>query len=177
MSDTPALPPIPQRTTPGFSFSVVERSLRECIADRRFGKAETELVALRFDNSCTYCGAETIQRWDHVFPVSRGGDTVLGNIVPACAKCDDSKRDLRFDEWATGDAPNSPRSRGVPDVERRLDRIREYVEAYSYAPREPGARLTPDELQEYELIRSELKSMRVHVDQLVSSYRARTGGR
>jgi len=86
MSDKPALPPIPQRTTPGFSFSVVERSLRECIAERKSGKPEMEPVALRFDDSCAYCGTETIQRWDHVFPVSRGGDTVLGNVVCSCMR-------------------------------------------------------------------------------------------
>lgn len=102
---------------------------------------------------------------------------MLGNIVPACAQCDDSKRDLRFDECATGGAPNSPRSRGVPDIEGRLNRIREYVAAYSYAPQEPVSRLTAEELKEYELIRSELKDIREHFDQLVSSYRAHTGGR
>jgi hypothetical protein len=47
---------------------------------------------------------------------SRGGDTVPGNIVPACSKCDDPKRSLPYDEWAVGSTPGSPRSCGVTDV-------------------------------------------------------------
>lgn len=29
------------------------------------------------------------KQWDHYFPVSKG-DTILGDLVPACGSCDDS---------------------------------------------------------------------------------------
>lgn len=169
------LPAAPQRTTPGFSFSIVERSLRECIARREFGKLEMAQIVEFFGPSCAYCGTSPIQRWDHLVPISRGGDTVLGNVVPACSKCDDSKRDLLFDEWAVCSAPNSPRSRGVPDIEGRLHRIREYASRYDYAPLPPEKRLDADELRQFEVIRQDLSRLRRDVDKLIAMYRGRTG--
>lgn len=44
---------------------------------------------------CHYCGrrfpAEELTM-DHVVPVARGGKSTKGNIVPACAACNASKR-------------------------------------------------------------------------------------
>lgn len=50
-----------------------------------------ELVFERFDGLCAYCGdkADTI---DHVIPVSRGGGSGRGNLLPACALCNTRKR-------------------------------------------------------------------------------------
>jgi len=141
------LPQVPQRTTPGFSFSIVKRALLECIAVRQFGKKEIKQVTAFFGGAppvCVFCGASPIERWDHLIPVSRGGDTVLGNVVPACGRCDDSKRDLPFEVWALSSAPNSPGTPGVPDLDQRLARIREYVAKYAYQPRSPDQRLTVD---------------------------------
>ena len=56
-------------------------------------------------SDCAYCGnpADTT---DHVIPVSRGGTNLPANRVPACGRCNSSKRDLTLEEWiATGRAP------------------------------------------------------------------------
>jgi hypothetical protein len=169
-----SLPGTPGRTTPGFSFSIVERSLRDCIAERRFGKSEAQTASDFFDGACAFCGGP-IERWDHLVPVSVGGDTVLGNMVPACAKCDDSKQGLEFESWTRGSAPSPPASRGVEDVEGRVSRIREYVSAYGYQARGPHDRLTPDELRQYEIIRTDLKRARDDIDEFLRMYRERTG--
>jgi 5-methylcytosine-specific restriction endonuclease McrA len=46
---------------------------------------------------CHYCGqrfdAEALTM-DHVVPVARGGTSSKGNVVPACAACNKSKRCL-----------------------------------------------------------------------------------
>ncbi len=169
------LPAIPQRTTPGFSFSIVMRSLFECIAVRKFGKPEIAQVVEFFGPSCVYCGATPIQRWDHLVPISRGGDTVLGNVAPACRKCDDSKRDLPYKEWAVGSAPGSPRTRGVPGLEDRLNRIHEYVSQYGYCPHTPDERLSADELRQFQLICEDLSRSRKDFEGLIMMYRGRTG--
>ncbi len=57
-----------------------------------------EVLAERFDHSCAYCDGP-IETWDHVVAVSRGGKTEPGNIVPACGRCNSSKRDSDIDEW------------------------------------------------------------------------------
>lgn len=172
------LPEVPQRTTPGFAFSMVERALLECVAVRKFGKAEIEEVVSFFGGdapACVFCGATAVQRWDHLIPVSRGGDTVLGNMVPACARCDDSKRDLSYEEWAVGGEPNSPRTRGVPGLDYRLSKIREYVAKYAYQPRTPEERLNAEELRQFELLRQDLRRLRNEFDAFIALFRQRTG--
>ena len=173
------LPEAPQCTRPSFSFSLVQRSLRDGIADRKFGKAEMDQVVEFFfgsgEPSCVYCGASPVQRWDHLIPVSKNGDTVLGNMVPACGKCDDSKRDLAFEEWAVGTTSGSPQARAVPDVEGRLARIREYVSKYGYVPRPLEERLQPEELQHLARIREDLNRLRDDIEDFIQAHRTRSG--
>lgn len=168
------LPPASQRTTPGFSFSIVRRALLECIAGRKFGKPESAELVEFFGAECAYCGGP-VARWDHLVPISCGGDTILGNVVPARSKCDDSKRDLAFDEWAVCAAAGSPLTRGVPDVQRRISKIREYVSRYSYMPKPPEERLTVEELRQFNVIVGDLARLRADVDGFIRSYRKRTG--
>ena len=46
---------------------------------------------------CHYCGGHfepARLTMDHVVPVARGGRSVKGNVVPACAACNRAKRHL-----------------------------------------------------------------------------------
>lgn len=51
---------------------------------------------------CYYChrkvGREQLTM-DHVVPLSRGGKSKKGNIVPACKECNNKKRSLLPIEW------------------------------------------------------------------------------
>ena len=52
---------------------------------------------------CHYCGhpcppAELSM--DHVVPVSRGGRSTKGNLVPCCKTCNNQKKQLLPTEWA-----------------------------------------------------------------------------
>jgi 5-methylcytosine-specific restriction endonuclease McrA len=51
-----------------------------------------------FDHSCAYCGASGDLEVEHVVPISKGGEHHLGNIVPACHRCNSSK--LSKDAWS-----------------------------------------------------------------------------
>lgn len=57
-------------------------------------------VARRFNYCCAYCG-EKPDRLDpdHVTPLSRGGLNVIGNLLPACTRCNSSKGALTLAEW------------------------------------------------------------------------------
>lgn len=45
-----------------------------------------------FGNQCAYCGCSDKELTrDHFVPVTEGGLTILGNIVPACAWCNSTK--------------------------------------------------------------------------------------
>lgn len=55
------------------------------------------------DGTCEYCGnpppADTRLEYDHVLPVSRGGETIVENLVLACRPCNRSKADKTPKEW------------------------------------------------------------------------------
>jgi len=51
---------------------------------------------------CHYCRREvgrTDVTMDHIVPVSRGGKTRKGNVVPACKMCNNRKKSLLPIEW------------------------------------------------------------------------------
>lgn len=50
------------------------------------------LVA-RFRGCCAYCGVSAPLQRDHVQALARGGQHRVGNILPACAPCNYSKKD------------------------------------------------------------------------------------
>lgn len=47
---------------------------------------------------CVYCG-DIATTWDHIVPVSKGGQTTPGNIVPCCISCNSSKKDRDVFDW------------------------------------------------------------------------------
>jgi 5-methylcytosine-specific restriction endonuclease McrA len=52
--------------------------------------------------TCHYCGRQTAPRqltMDHVVPISRGGRSTRGNVVPACKDCNNKKKQLLPMEW------------------------------------------------------------------------------
>ncbi len=52
--------------------------------------------------ACYYCGLSVPPKeltMDHVVPVSRGGKSTKGNVVPACKTCNTKKKQLLPMEW------------------------------------------------------------------------------
>jgi 5-methylcytosine-specific restriction endonuclease McrA len=54
---------------------------------------------VEFDHCCAYCGTQGDLQVEHVIPISKGGEHHLGNIVPACATCNYSKRSAPVEQW------------------------------------------------------------------------------
>ena len=54
---------------------------------------------VRFDHRCAYCGCSGDLEIEHVIPISKGGEHHLGNIVPACTRCNGSKRSKDAHQW------------------------------------------------------------------------------
>lgn len=50
-------------------------------------------------SSCLYCGSSENITADHVIPINKGGVHSIGNLVPACSKCNSSKHDHTIMEW------------------------------------------------------------------------------
>jgi len=51
---------------------------------------------------CHYCGRQTAPdalTMDHIVPISRGGKSTKGNVVPCCKECNTRKKHLLPMEW------------------------------------------------------------------------------
>lgn len=56
----------------------------------------------QFDDCCAYCGEKQKideLHMDHFLPLSKGGTHVLSNLVPACKRCNFSKRNHHPEDW------------------------------------------------------------------------------
>jgi len=47
---------------------------------------------------CLYC-PKPATTWDHIVPVSRGGQTVPGNMAPACTSCNSRKKAMDINDF------------------------------------------------------------------------------
>ncbi|MBN2466252.1 HNH endonuclease [candidate division WOR-3 bacterium] len=120
--------------------------MKEHFAGKRCDQAEIERIRSYFQRlggmCCVYCGDTKPKqwRWDHVHPVSKGGRTVIGNLVPACSSCDDSKQEKTLDEWFRR------RPKGCPDPSRHaaIKRLTaSYMRRFRYRPVDFPDGLTP----------------------------------
>jgi hypothetical protein len=87
---------------------------------------------------CAYCGDSSTE-WDHLRPIVRdkqptGYISEIGNLVPACGKCNQSKGNKDWRDWILSDASLSPKSKRVGDLQERISRLEEYEK---WRPREP----------------------------------------
>lgn len=51
---------------------------------------------------CHYCGSRTPPKeltMDHIVPITRGGRSTKGNVVPCCKDCNNKKKHLLPMEW------------------------------------------------------------------------------
>ena len=72
--------------------------------DRRWRRSLHMLTGHR----CLYCG-DASQSIDHVKPLSRGGQSVTENCVPACLSCNGKKGDSDVFVWYRSQAFYDPR--------------------------------------------------------------------
>ncbi len=80
---------------------------------------------------CIYCGAAATD-WDHLQPLVRkkrptGYINEIRNLVPACGPCNQSKSGADWHRWIQSSARNSPRTKGIPDLADRIERLQRFV--------------------------------------------------
>jgi|SRR5579872_3107254 len=83
---------------PGVREKIKNRRDRRRRMAERVPPLARELLLEMFDGECAYC-SEPAKTWDHIFAVSKGGQTVPGNIVPACVSCNSRKRAKDIFAW------------------------------------------------------------------------------
>ena len=91
---------------------------------------------------CVYCG-DSMSEWDHLNPLVRNKEstgyiTEIGNLVPCCGKCNQSKGNKNWKEWMNGDAKLSPKSRGIKNIKERIIILERYEKWKEIKPIEIG---------------------------------------
>lgn len=79
------------------------------------------------DLRCAYCGDKATE-WDHLNSLVRGKEpsgypSSIRNLVPSCGKCNQSRGSTPWREWMLGSAKLSPKTRGVVDLNERINRL------------------------------------------------------
>ena len=82
------------------------------------------------DLRCAYCGDKATE-WDHLRPLvlkrrPTGFISEIANLVPSCGKCNQSKGNKDWRTWMLSKAKLSPGTRGVSDLDARVQRLQEY---------------------------------------------------
>lgn len=90
-----------------------------------------EILGMNEDTiCCAYCG-DACTEWDHFHPLivdrkPTGHISEINNLVPACNKCNQSKGNSEWETWMCSDAEKSPKTRGITDMESRIEKLRAY---------------------------------------------------
>jgi hypothetical protein len=149
----------------------VSRGLREIVAPRQtMPTAQWQRVKLEFDSLCVFCGSAGTKENrgivpDHLIPVTRFGELVIGNTVPACQTCNDSRGD--------GDWRPFVRERYPTDPEAQIARIEAYLKRHPYHPPSPESALSPKEQKEYAQLLHDWETLLERARRLDSSAKAR----
>jgi hypothetical protein len=156
---------LPTKTYIGFGLSMLDRAVKESFALRCKAidlNAIDEFFSQKGKLQCAYCDAPNPTRWDHLHPVSRGGDTVPGNLVPACARCDDSKQNRTLEEWALSLSTYKPPDRKLVNIQKRLS---SYQKKFSYSPKDFEKKMTKAQRALYKNFREKLAELRTLLKQ------------
>ena len=135
----------------------VSRGLREIIAPRQtMSKDQWGRVLQEFGGLCFFCGsAGTAENRgivpDHLIPVTRFGELVIGNTVPACQTCNDSRGEKDWRPFL--------RTRFPGDPEAQIAQVEAHLEKHDYRPATLDSALSASEqisylalIQEWEVL-------------------------
>jgi len=162
---------LPAKMYPGFGLSMLDRAVKEFFAKRCSSEELVPLTKHFLGEGnvllCIYCEKNEATRWNHFDPVSKGGDSTPGNLVPACGRCDDSKQDMTIEEWAAGKGKYRVDGARVQAI---LARIERYREMFAYEPVTFESKLSPVQRAIYQRFREKLGALReqMRADGLIS---------
>lgn len=78
---------------------------------------EWRRLVRRYRHLCAYCGGnEDGIHMDHVIPLSRGGRHAIGNVLPACQRCNLTKGAKLVAEWKRDEAAWSQDVKRLPEM-------------------------------------------------------------
>lgn len=121
--------------------------------------------------ACVYCEAPA-DTWDHLYSLTlekkfSGFGHVLGNLVPACKRCNSSKGKRPWEQVLA-------ENRSDPSVrEQARSRITQYRDAFLPAPmtEQELERLAPEDMAAFNRIRADLLALMAEADRVAARVR------
>jgi hypothetical protein len=135
----------------------VARGLREIVAPRQtMSKVQWTRVLEEFGGLCVFCGSPGTRENrgivpDHLVPVTKYGELVPGNTVPACQTCNDSRGEKDWRPFLRSSFPG--------DAEGQISNVEAHVALHGYEPARLEAALSPSELHAYEHLLSQWEKL------------------
>jgi hypothetical protein len=157
---------------PRLSYNV-SRGLREIVAPlQTMSDRDWNNLLQEFHGCCVFCGEGATRENrgivpDHLVPVTEHGELVLGNVVPACQRCNDSR--------GNGDWRAYLRVRFPNVADQRISAIEAHLEDHPYEPVRPEEILDQGELEEYRAILTSWDSLLANAKDLYSKVKTRRG--
>lgn len=114
--------------TSSLTNSFVQAIIPHTIPSREEVDEALQVLGMTYDNRvCVYCGTPATD-WDHLRPLVRkkrptGYVDNIQNLVPSCGRCNQSKGAADWKAWMQGSARGSPKTRCVPNLHERMDRL------------------------------------------------------
>jgi 5-methylcytosine-specific restriction endonuclease McrA len=107
----------------GNSQNYFIRNILSNLGDESFNESDWEETKKYFDNRCAYCGEEDILLIEHAIPINKEklGEHKIGNMVPACKRCNQSKADRDYKEFLGGNIS-------------AINKIEQYMKIKNYIP-------------------------------------------
>ena len=109
------------------------KALRAVLLSRHTTKNLEALVRAELGWICVYCGAsgeaERLQL-DHLWPESKGGCLVIGNVVPACPTCNSDRSAMSWRDFLRNSARVVGR-RSETQIDAEILRITEYMSRHN----------------------------------------------
>jgi len=151
---------LPNKIYPALGLSMIDRAFKEAHTER-CSSADLRELRVYFGGSrnivCLYCGNREATRWDHFYPISKGGDTVKGNLVPACSSCDDSKQAKTLDEWALSSGRYRPTNARLQIIKRTINK---YASRFNYNEKPFVQKINSSTCAKYKRVRDALTAIR-----------------
>ena len=139
---------------------MLDKAVKEHFNALRYPKPDIRALEKHFRRKgqfmCFYCGQKEASRWDHLYPVNKGGATTNGNLVPACSSCNDSKQNRTLKEWYDR-AGKRRKLRKLTVIERAVAR---YRARFPYKPRRLPQDLQGEDRRTYEEFARRLTRLR-----------------
>lgn len=166
------------------SNAFVQAILPETPVDNAHRAAVLEHFGMSDDDlRCVYCG-DPATDWDHLTPlvVNRlpsGRTSGPGNMVPACAPCNQSKSGRPWATWITSRARRSPATRGIADLEDRIAVLKQFEaefphELFDFEQR-AGAELWREYWRQRDAVLEALRDAQSIADKIQQRYRETAG--